>query len=97
MVDVVSLDPATNVETNVLFPTTQTVAALLGKLRPHELRWLAEDIISAAISAYQTDTTDRLHQMLISWIETADVMVSTRRRWRYILRARQEGRKRFGG
>lgn len=90
-----SIDPATNIQADVLFPTPATVDALLQKLRPHELRWLGEDIINAAISACETGATDRLHQILMSWIETADVMVSTRRRWRHILRARQEGRERF--
>jgi hypothetical protein len=72
------------------------VAALVGKLRPHELRWLAEDIMNAAIQACNEDSTQELRELLVSWLETADVLISTRRRLRHILRARQEMRDRFG-
>jgi hypothetical protein len=72
------------------------VAALVGKLRPHELRWLAEDIMNAAIQACNEDSTQELRELLVSWLETADVLISTRRRLQHILRARQEMRDRFG-
>lgn len=72
------------------------VAALIAKLRPHELRWLAEDVMNAAIQACNEDRARELRDLIVSWLETAEVMISTRRRLRHILRARQEMRDHFG-
>lgn len=72
------------------------VAALAARLRPHELRWLTEDILNAAIVACNTKRTEDLREVLVSWLATAEVLISTRRRLRHILRSRQEMRDRIG-
>ena len=72
------------------------VGALVAKLRPQELRSLAEDIMNAAILACNANHTDDLRELVVSWLETADVLISTRRRLRHVLRARQDMRDRFG-
>ena len=81
----------------LFLPTQGAITAMIAKLRPHELRWLAEDVINVGILACRENETEELREMLVGWIETADLMISTRRRARYILRARQEGRDKFGG
>ena len=72
------------------------VGALVAKLRPQELRSLAEDIMNAAILACNANHTDELRELVVSWLETADVLITTRRRLRHVLRARQDMRDRFG-
>jgi len=78
-------------------PTPDEVHNLVMKLRPHEVRWLAEDVVNASIAAYESGAIQELDELLFGWLATADVMLTTRRRLRYIMRAREEGRERFGG
>jgi hypothetical protein len=85
-----------DITANVTWPDSEDVRAVVEKLRPSELRWLAGDLIGAAIRACATGETSDLRGLLMSWLETADVMISTRRQLRHILRAEQEMRARLG-
>ncbi len=95
--EILAGETAVHITTNMLWPSTDMVTTLVERLRPQELRWLVKDVMNASIVACYTNTTEDLASMLNGWVATAEIMIGARRRWRHILKARQEGRERFGG
>lgn len=73
----------------------ESIANLVARMKVSELRELAIDVLDNALAAYQDFDYERLRVNIVSWLETAEVTVGTRRRRRSILAAREEGRAQF--
>jgi hypothetical protein len=74
----------------------EQIAEVAARLRPDELRELVTDLLDTALEAADYGDLEGLRSAAVGWLETAELMVTTRRRVRRILAARDEGRAVFG-
>ena len=73
-------------------PTEEAVHQLVALLRTHELKQVAEGVLNDTVSASKMGDSLEVAKAINSWIATAEELIESRRRLRYILAARQNRR-----
>lgn len=74
----------------------ESIGRLVDGLRAPVLRELAADMLDAAFEAVDSGDLESLRSAAVSWLETTEISVGSRKRVRGIMAARDEGRARFG-
>ncbi len=70
-------------------PTEESVHRLVELLRTHELKQVTEGVLNDTVSASKTGDLLEVAKTINSWVATAEELVGSRRKLRYILAARQ--------
>ena len=73
-------------------PTKELVHRLVELLRTHELKQVTEGVLNDTIAASKMGDSLEVAKAINSWIATAEELVDSRRKLRYILAARQNRR-----
>ena len=73
-------------------PTEEAVHQLVELLRTHELKQVTEGVVNDTVSASKMGDALEVAKAINSWIATAEELIGSRRRLRYILVARQNRR-----
>ena len=76
-------------------PTPEMIGTLLGRLKPDELREVAEGmLLDCAQTTRKQDMLENA-EAINSWIATAEEIITTRKRFRAIQKTREEIRAKY--
>ena len=73
-------------------PTEEFVHRLVELLRNHELKQVAEGVLNDTVSASKMGDALEVAKAINSWVATAEELIDSRRKLRYILAARRNRR-----
>lgn len=73
-------------------PTEEAVHRLVDLLRSHELKQVAEGVLNDTVLACKTGDSLEVAKAINSWVATAEELIDSRRKLRYIVAARQNRR-----
>ena len=71
-------------------PTPEMVGTLMGLLKPDELREVAEGMLLDCTQATRKQDILENAEAINSWIATAEEIIATRKRFRFIKKTREE-------